>query len=73
MPLRPTENGRQKSGVRTRSTSQARIEPLMTAASAPPTIARSTAPERTICRPTPIAWLAEEQALAMVKVGPLQE
>ncbi len=73
MPLRPIEKGRQQSGVSTRSASQERSEPLMTAASAPPTMARSTAPERIICRPTPIAWLAEEQALAMAKVGPLQE
>ena len=45
----------------------------MTQASAPPTMARSTRPERIICAPSPTAWLAEEQALPMEKVGPLQE
>ena len=45
MPLRPLEKGRQRSGVITRRPSQARMVPLMTQASAPPTMARSTQPE----------------------------
>ncbi len=42
-------------------------------ASAPPTIAFSTIPERTICMPTPSACVADEQALPIEKVGPRQE
>ena len=49
------------------------MEPLTTQASLPPTIALSARPKRIICKPSPIDWLAEAQALPTAKVGPRQE
>ena len=70
MPLRPFENGRQKSGVITRSASQASIALLVMWSSVPPTTATSTTPARTICMPMPIACVDEEQAETTAKLGP---
>ena len=41
-------------------------------ASAPPVTAQETAPERTIWKAIPIACVADAQALATVKVGPVK-
>ena len=70
MPLRFFENGRHRSGVITRSASQAYIELLVMQSSVPPTKATSTTPARIICIPMPIACVAEEQADATAKAGP---
>ena len=58
-------------GVRTRNISQARMVAGVMQASLPPVIARSTIPALIICIATPMAWLAEEQALVTVKHGPV--
>ncbi len=50
--------------------SQARIAPLVTQASAPPAMARSARPARSISNASPTACVAEEQAEASAKVGP---
>jgi hypothetical protein len=59
------------SGVKTRIASHARIIPGAIADSVPPTIARSTTPDRTIDAPIPIACEADEQALDTINVGPV--
>ena len=71
MPLRPVENGRQASGDSTLRYSQARIVAGVRQASVPPVTTRSTMPDRTRLAATPIAWVAEAQALVTVKVGPV--
>src|SRR2546427_7183038 len=55
----------------TRMASQAFNRPMLNGASLPPAIARSTSPLRTIRKAWPIAWLAEEQAVEIVKAGPV--
>ena len=69
-PLRSFENGRQVSGAITRIASQPRTVPKVRQASVPPVTAQSTMPERTIWNESPIAWVAEAQALATTKAGP---
>ena len=71
MPRRSLENGRQVSGETTRMASQAFRIPKLKGASLPPAMARSVAPERTIQKAWPMAWPAEEQAVEMVKLGPV--
>ncbi len=72
MPLRFFEKGRHLFGVNTRKFSQATWPPLVRHASAPPTNARSIRPARIICNAMPIACVADEQALAMAREGPVQ-
>ena len=45
--------------------------PKLNGASLPPVRARSVAPVRTIQNAWPMAWPAEEQAVEMVKLGPV--
>ena len=71
MPLRSFENGRQVSGETTRMASQAFRMPKLKGASLPPVMARSVWPLRTIQKAWPMAWPAEEQAVEMVKLGPV--
>jgi hypothetical protein len=71
MPWRSRENGRQVSGETTRMASQAFRMPKLNGASLPPANARSTMPERTIQNAWPMACAAEEQAVEMVKLGPV--
>ena len=70
MPSRPLENGRHTSGAITRIASQPRMVPKLMQASAPPVMAHRRAPARTIWKATPMACVAEAQALAMTKAGP---
>ncbi len=55
----------------TRKDSQASAELLVMQSSVPPTMARSMRPARIKCAPIPIAWVAEAQALATAKQGPV--
>ena len=71
MPLRSFEKGRQVSGETTRMASQAFRIPKLNGASLPPVRARSVMPERTIQNAWPMAWPADEQAVEMVKLGPV--
>ena len=71
MPLRSFENGRQVSGDTTRNASQAFRIPKLNGASLPPVTARGAAPDRTIQNAWPMACEAEEQAVDMVKLGPV--
>ena len=68
--MRSLENGRQASGAITRIASQPRSVPNVMQASAPPVTAQSTCPARTMWNASPIAWVAEAQALATTKAGP---
>ena len=52
------------SGAITRIASQPRMVPKVMQASEPPVTAQSTAPERTMWKASPIACVAEAQALA---------
>ena len=69
-PLRSRENGRQVSGASTRSASQPFMVPKAMEASAPPVTATGALPERTIWNASPMAWVADAQALATTKAGP---
>ena len=68
--MRSRENGRQVSGASTRSASQPFMVPKAMQASAPPVTATGTLPERTIWNASPMACVAEAQALATTKAGP---
>ena len=69
-PLRLRENGRQVSRATTRSASQLRMKPSVSGASQPPATQTSSMPPRIIWKPTPMAWVADAQAEAMLKDGP---
>ncbi len=71
MPLRAASNGRQPSGDRTRSPSQALTPPKHSIASVPPASITSAAPARSSCSASPSAWLALEQAEDTAKTGPV--
>src|SRR3981189_2719158 len=71
MPSRSAEKGRHWGGGTTRMESQARREPKVNGASWPPVTAASTIPLRTIWKARPMAWVPEEQAVEMLRVGPV--
>src|ERR1700751_1409913 len=71
MPPRSFENGRQVSGDTTRIASHALRIPKLNGASLPPVIARPVMPVRTIQNACPMAWPADEQAVEIVKLGPV--
>src|SRR3984885_7799338 len=71
MPSRSAENGRHWVGGTTRMESQARRKPKVRGASWPPVIAAETMPERTIWKARPMAWVPEEQAVEMLRAGPV--
>ena len=70
MPLRSFENGRQTSGAITRIASHALTVPTVMQASVPPVTAQPTMPDRTMWNASPMAWVADAQALATAKAGP---
>src|SRR5438477_12477645 len=70
-PARFLENGRQVSGATTRIASQAFKCPKEIGASLPPASAQSSVPWRINHNAWPIAWFAEEQAVEVVKVAPV--
>ena len=72
MPLRPMENGREKSGVSTRNVSHPRILSGVIAASLPPAMTRSTSPQRISRHAMPMDWAPDAQALVTAKVGLVQ-
>lgn len=69
-PWRSAENGRQVSGARTRSASQALSTPHESGASVPPATITSARPSLIWSTAEAMAWLAEEQAEVTPKVGP---
>src|SRR5262249_16647023 len=71
IPARFLENGRHVSGATTRIASQAFKCPKDMGASLPPASAQSSVPCRINQNACPIAWLAEEQAVEVVKVAPV--
>src|SRR6202789_2828639 len=71
MPAAAAEKGRHWVGETTRIESQARRKPKVSGASWPPVMAAETMPERIIWKARPMAWVAEEHAVEMLRVGPV--
>src|ERR1700746_440419 len=71
MPSRSAEKGRHWVGETTRMESQARRKPKVKGASWPPVMAAETMPLQIIWKARPMAWVPEEKAVEMLRVGPV--